>query len=111
MASKEQSSDTNANATFTFKKFMGNVTSSSKLFTKKDDKNNSVLELQEQIEILELQKKDLRELLQHRTYELDQLKKLDGEHQKLRDRYKANENKLENDCKHMKNELIELKKQ
>eukprot|EP01084_Bolivina_argentea_P167225 290270_1 len=128
MSSSDLKPTENANAAFTFKKFMGNVASTSKLFAPKTTDSNStsstikptktVSELEDEIEILKLQKSDLRKLCQERTYELDQLKKLDSEHQKLRKRWKDNEEKSFNDvqnieshCSEIQNELLTLRKQ
>ena len=122
-----------ANNSFGFKKFMDNVASTSKLFatTKTLDTNHSdnntstttkpvktVQELEDEIEILKLQKADLRKLVQDRTYKLDQLSKLNNEHQKVRKRWQENEEKAANKVKsisahseEMKGQIDELKKQ
>jgi len=115
---------------FTFKKLIGNVANtSSKLFAAKNLNKNenepipskpskTMKALEDEIEILQLQKQDLRKLVEDRTYKLDQLKKLDAEHQKLRKRWKENEEKAENEVSNirdyseaLKQEIKELKQQ
>eukprot|EP01083_Nonionella_stella_P049786 132641_1 len=117
MASDQKATD-NANTTFTFKKFMGNVASTAKLFTAPDPTPNeapkptkTMQDLEDEIEILKLQKDDLRLLVQERTYKLDQLQKLDTEHQKVRQRWKQNEEKATNDVANISSYSGQLKQQ
>ena len=128
----------NSNTTFKFKKFMGSTT---KLFggnkantTNDNDKNNtnttsnlfqakvlnnngngqntkSVQELLDDIEILKMQKDDLRKLVQERTHQLDQMKKLDGEHQRLRQRWKENEEKAANEVQNAQSYTQEIQQE
>merc|ERR1711879_804515 len=79
--------------------------------TPKGKSQKSVAELEDEIEILKMQKKDLRQLVQERTYQLDQMKKLDAEHQSLRDRWKSNEEKAVNEVEVMESQTESLQKE
>ena len=130
--SPAKASNTIANSAFKFKKFIPSTTklfggkttntnentnsnSNSNSFFQSNNNNSqntkSVEELLEDIEILRMQKADLRKLVQERTYQLDQMKKLDGEHQKLRQRWKDNEEKAINDVQNAKSYTEELKQE
>lgn len=73
--------------------------------------SKSTAELEDEIEILKMQKKDLRQLVQERTRDLDQMKKLDAEHQSLRDRWKSTEEKALKDVVSMSSHSEELGKE
>ena len=127
--SAKESSNATANTTFKFKKLLPSTTklfggkttnentnssnNSNSLFQSNNNSQNtkSVQELLDDIDILKMQKADLRKLVQERTYELDQMKKLDGEHQKLRQRWKDNEEKAMNDVQNAKSYTEELKQE
>eukprot|EP00485_Elphidium_margaritaceum_P023107 CAMPEP_0202711614 /NCGR_PEP_ID=MMETSP1385-20130828/23362_1 /ASSEMBLY_ACC=CAM_ASM_000861 /TAXON_ID=933848 /ORGANISM="Elphidium margaritaceum" /LENGTH=500 /DNA_ID=CAMNT_0049371373 /DNA_START=25 /DNA_END=1527 /DNA_ORIENTATION=- len=124
----DQDQPPSESATLKFKKLIQNAASTSKLFntaaataTASTSTSNgthggatatkSVQELEEEIEILHLQKEDLRKLVSERTQELDSLKKLDHEHQNVRQRWQEHEEKVGNELSNVRSYTEELKRE